>query len=462
MPRIGLIVAVTLLICLRPPQWLPSACANPMIQLSADPAPENIPVESTGETASIEELVLIGLSRNPQILEAQSQIEALRYRIPQVQSLPDPNINTTTFLSPVQTAAGEQAFALGISQKFTNRQRRATQACVVASEVAAAEARLANVQLEIAENIRVACYQLLFLRESIAITEEDLATLNQITRVIEQQYEVKRAVTLQDVLNAQVERSTIENQLIDLKQKVKSYQARLARLMRLDPSTEIRIADQLKTSMANLDAEALIAQATAMRPDLQIQLAQITRDQRRIQLAALENRPDFTVGLNWIATSNNGISPVANGDDSLLLNIGFNLPIRKNRIAAGISEAQANRNSSESRLDSLRDQAAEEVFDLVVQLQSNEDTLSLLKEDIIPKAEQTLALSIQEYSADKIQYIQLIANWRSLLRYRISEANLQSQHAQLLASLAKSVGQLEPIGTKRQPSAAVLEIGDQD
>ena len=32
-------------------------------------------------------------------------------------------------------------------------------------------------------------------------------------------------------------------------------------------------------------------------------------------------------------------------------------------------------------------------------------------------------------------------------RYRVAEANLQSQHGQLLASLARSVGQLEPIAS---------------
>ena len=34
-----------------------------------------------------------------------------------------------------------------------------------------------------------------------------------------------------------------------------------------------------------------------------------------------------------------------------------------------------------------------------------------------------------------------------MLRYRITEASLQSQYSQLLASLTRSVGQLEPINT---------------
>ena len=78
------------------------------------------------------------------------------------------------------------------------------------------------------------------------------------------------------------------------------------------------------------------------------------------------------------------------------------------------------------------------------------------------------SLSIDEYATDEVEYVQLIANWRTVLRYRVAEANLQSQHGQLLASLARSVGQLEPIaavnlGTAGQPEfedAETLELGD--
>ncbi len=403
------------------------------------------PEVSTSEMGNIEEYVQLGLSRNPQVDAAQHKIEAIKHRIPQVLSLPDPMVNTTTHLSPVETAAGRQAFALGVSQKFTNAQRRATKAAIVSDEVAAAEADLTRIQLEIAEKIRTACYQLLFIRKSIEITKEDAESLAQIAEVIQRQYEVKQSVTQQDVLNVQVEQSKVENQLTELQQKEKSFQARLARLLHVDPSSQLQILDRLQTQTHHLDVDALIASAVQARPDLQSQLANINRDRKEIQLAQLEEKPDFTVGLNWIATSDSGVSPVANGDDALLLGIGFNLPVYKRRIRAGICEAQANRRASQSKLDSLQDMVAEEVFDLVAKLESNGQTLELIQTDIIPKSQRTLELAIEEYSTDEIEYVQLIANWRNVLRYRVTEASLQSQHSQLLASLTRSVGQLEHV-----------------
>lgn len=400
------------------------------------------------ESGSIEEYVQLGLARNPRIQEAQHKIDAIRHRVPQVVSLPDPMVNTNTYLSPVQTAAGEQAFSLGVSQKFTNAKRRAAKAAIVSDEIAAAEATLMQTQLEIAEDIRTVCFQLLFIRKSIEITSEDRDTLEQISDVVLRQYEVQESVTQQDVLNIQTEQSNLENQLTELRQKEKSFQSRLARLLHVGSQSDLQINGQLETSDADLNVEALIAQAIQTRPDLQAQIATIRRDSKKVHLAKLEEKPDFTVGLNWIATSSDGISPVANGDDALLLGVGFNLPIYKSRIRAGICEAHANRLASQSRLASVQDQAGEEVFDLVTKIESTRDTLTLVQEDILPKAERTLEISIDEYATGSIDYVQLIANWRNVLRYRITEANLQSQFSQSLASLARAVGQLNPIATQ--------------
>ena len=52
---------------------------------------------------------------------------------------------------------------------------------------------------------------------------------------------------------------------------------------------------------------------------------------------------------------------------------------------------------------------------------------------------------IEEYSSGVTDYVQLIANWRSLLRYRVALANLRSQRLQLLASLSRQIGRWEPV-----------------
>ena len=71
---------------------------------------------AVNETRTIEDYVQLGLSQNPAVSAAKHRIDSLRHRIPQELSLPDPIVNTTTHLAPVETAAGRQTFATGVSQ----------------------------------------------------------------------------------------------------------------------------------------------------------------------------------------------------------------------------------------------------------------------------------------------------------------------------------------------------------
>ena len=109
--------------------------SSPGFSASIQPALVTPPAQEAG---SIENYVQLGLARNPAVAEARHRIESLRHRIPQELSLPDPRVNTTTHLSPVETAAGRQAFALGVSQKFVNSQRLATKAAIALEDVRAA------------------------------------------------------------------------------------------------------------------------------------------------------------------------------------------------------------------------------------------------------------------------------------------------------------------------------------
>ena len=215
------------------------------------------------------------------------------------------------------------------------------------------------------------------MRKTIEITKQDAESLEQIGEVVLRQYEVKQSVSQQDVLNVQLEQSKVENQIVALRQKEKSYQARLARLVHLSPESSFDILDELSLTLGPLDANVLTSQAISARPELAAQLANIRRERKKVHLANLQNIPDFTVGLNWIATSSEGISPVGNGDDALLLGIGFNLPVRKGRIQAAIYEAKESSLASTSQLKSLKDEVAEEVFDLVAKAESTADTCLL-------------------------------------------------------------------------------------
>ena len=415
---------------------------------------------------SVEEYLQIGLRQNSEIQEVRLMVESLANRVPQAASLPDPMLGATAFPSPVQTAAGEQEFALSMNQKVPWRGKLATKAGIAEEEVNAARARLAAVELKVVEQIKNAYYQLYFVQHAISIVEKDKKELERIEDIVDQMYRVKREVTQQDVLQVQVALSRIDSELVQLQQQKESAQARLARLLHVSPETKPEAMDSLPPHQTVQDIQHLYELAIKSRPELHAQLATIQRDRKATCLAELQNYPDMTFGFNWISTSSDGISPVANGDDAFMLSLGMNLPVYRKRLDAGVREAQTRALSNARKYDRLKDETMEGVADLFAKIKSQQETLRLFRDDIIPRQQLAFEQSRDDYQVGKVDFLQMIDNWRQLLRYHIQEKRFETDLQQTLAALARQIGDFEVPGVVApdQPPVEqnILDLGGND
>ncbi len=302
---------------------------------------------------------------------------------------------------------------------------------------------LAAVELKVVEQIKNAYFQLYFIQQAIAITRDDQQQLELIGGVVEQMYRVKQEVSQQDVLQVQVALARLDSELVNLQQQKESAQARLARLLHVSPETKPEALDRLPAEQVVQDIQQFYELAIEARPELHAQLSVIEKDRRSACLAELENYPDLTFGFNWIATSSNGISPVANGDDSFLLTLGMNLPVYKKRIDAGIREAQTRALANTRKYERLKDETMEGVADLFAKIKSRQENLRLFREEIIPRQQLTLEQSIDDYQVGKVDFLQMIDNWRQLLHFHIAEKRFETDLQQSLASLARQIGRFE-------------------
>ena len=422
-------------------------------------------VNELGGPHPVDAYIRHALTQNPDIQAARKQVEATAFRVPQASSLQDPMFKMTTYPEPVQTAAGQQELMLNVSQQFPWFGKLRAQADVAEFSTNVARAQLAAVELLVIEDVKRAYYELYFVQRSIRITEADRTLLVNLTKIADSKYRTG-TVSQQDVLRAQLEVSNLESQLIRLRQELQSAQARLTRQLHISPDTPVLALEQLPAEQIPADLQLLYAKATGARPELHAQLAAIQRDRNAVERARLNYYPDPTLGLTWIDTATAGISPGANGRDAVLLGVGFNMPIYRKRIEAAVREAEAQTVADTRRYDSLKDRTEEQVKDLFVRAQSQQELLQLFREDIIPKADQTLRVSSSAYQQGEVDFLQLIDNWRQLLKFQLSEQRLQSQLRQTLASLERVVGGIdayeETIGGSAMPVEFIQPAQPQD
>ena len=387
----------------------------------------------------LEDYIQFALVQNPEILAARKQIESRIASIRVARGLPDPNLTAISQPAPVQTAAGEFQFILNANQEFPWFGKLNTRGLVADAEASIARAELAAVELDTISNVKKAYFELSYVQRAIIVTETEQKLLEQLQSGADTRYQTGET-SFQDVLRADLEISSIENSLIDLRQRKIAQQARLARLLHMPPDTQPEALPELPAEQLPANIESLRQQAIIARPELKAAMNRVTRDRRATELACLDYKPDVTLGFAWIDVADAGLAPSSNGQDAVLLTAGFNLPIYRKRLAASVRSAEASTIASSRRYDSLKDATIEEVTELFTKTESHADMLVLFIEDILPKAEQTLEVSSQAYAVGDVDFLQLLDNWRQLLRYELGRERLESDLRQTLADLEQVVG----------------------
>ncbi len=387
----------------------------------------------------LDDYVQVALRQNPDIHAARKRLESLALQVPVAASLQDPMLGVNAAAEPVQTAAGQQELLMTASQKLPWLGKLTLRADVAESQANVARAELAVIELATIEKVKRGYYNLYFIQEAIAITESEQGLLREILDVANVRYKTGKT-SQQDVLRAELELLNTENDLIVLRQQLESAQARLAQLLHVAPNANVLALRDLPTEQLTAELEDLQRQAITARPELHAQLAALDRDRQAVELARLDYFPDVTLGVTWSDIASAGISPVANGRDAVLIGATVNLPIYRKRLDASVRSAEAKLVATARQYDSLSDTTQQQVVDLFVQARSQEDLLALFRQSILPKARQTLDVSTRAYSVGEVDFLQLIDNWRQLLRYEIAEKRLQATLRQTLASLERVVG----------------------
>ena len=397
----------------------------------------------------VDEYVRYALSQNPQIQAKRKRVEAAAQKVPQAASLKDPVLGYT--VSPfypyvTQTAGGRMQFDVTVSQEVPWFGKLDAQASAAEAEVDQARAELVAGELEVVEQVKRAYYELYYVQRAIDITESSRGLAVQFREIAKVKYETLQ-VPQQDLLRAELEVSNVDTELVRLRQERQSAQARLARLLHVSPETAVEAVKELPPEQIPRDLDRLYSQAVALRPELHAQLAAVRRDRYATDLARLQFYPDMTFAFGYGAmTTNKALAPTSDGIDNVDLGLMVNVPVYRNRLRAGVHEAEANVVASAREYDNLRDRTQEEIKDLFAQATSQQELLRLFSDEIIPKADQTLEVSIPAYESGEIDFLQLTDNWQQLLRFQILQQRLEAQLRQTLATMERTVGGTLPPG----------------
>jgi len=388
--------------------------------------------------AGPDDLAAAGVRRHPSVKAAEAKVRRLMAKVPQAQALPDPKIKFSAG-SMAETAAGRVDWMTGVEQAlpFPGKLREIAAAAGKEAQGAAAELELAR--LDIAEQIRSAYWDYFMATETAAITTETRSALNLVRDSIDARVAANQA-NQNDQLRIATEFGKLEKVLVDARQAERSARARLNALLDR-PGDAPLPAPSARELGGRGELRALLAEAEASHPSVKAAQAQVEAFRHRLNSARLDRYPDFVVGLQHAAISDEGLAPMANGRDQIFGTLGISLPLWQAPRRARVEEATAGIDEATAKVAAARSNLRFRVEDAWVRAQSADELIRLFDKQILPESKQAFDLVLTGYSAGTHSFVDILDSWRSWLGFQLQQAGNRAQLGKAIAALKSATGE---------------------
>jgi len=174
-------------------------------------------------TLGLSGLIQEVLARNPEIQAARQQVEAATQRVPQARSLDDPTLSVQLWNFPQTFNVTQTQNAIfGVSQTFPFPGKLALKGEVASRSADMTEQALRAKERDLIARLKQAYYDLFFAHKALQIHHEQIDLLKQLFEIATAKFRTGKGSQV-DVLKAQVELSTLYQQLPVLEQRRDSH-----------------------------------------------------------------------------------------------------------------------------------------------------------------------------------------------------------------------------------------------
>jgi outer membrane protein TolC len=343
-------------------------------------------------------------------------------RITVQRSLPDPQV---TFQMDIQDVVSSIMPGLMMSFPGLGKLR-------AAGEVAAADSEgryfaFKTASLESAYDVKRAYYRLYFLEEKIRVNRETLTLLSELEKLARAQNEVGR-VTLQDVLRAQIEQDRLRNDLANLEDSRGPLLAQFKAALGMRPDEPAPpVPERFESTPLDLTADVLLERALAENTRLKAMASDVHSAEAAIRLAYKARMPDTSVGfMADLKTTPTLYRPWGT----------ISIPLWRDKLAAQVAEAQANKRAGEARLSAEQIALAADVAERAFVYREASRNLALLQDQLLPKQQQSLEVARSGYLAGQIDFFNLTDAEQTLLRFRLDQVEARTQRELSLTELS--------------------------
>ena len=386
--------------------------------------------------ASVEELLAVVRTMNPDLAAMALEAEAAAARVAGADALPDPKFQVT-FDDISKNSRGlpsrSSATKLVVQQEFPLWGKRGLKRQVAEADHHKAQGELAVLTAELLGKVKTVYAEYHQVHLVMEQNEELIGILRTLVRVAQAHY-AQGTAWQNEVTAAELERGGLTAERVWLSNERQKLKARLNALLNRAPTAPIVEQPRLRAipAASALDFGQLMARLVEANPQLARGRASLTAAQGNRELAAREWFPDVGVGLGLV---NRRDKP-----DSFEAMVEMNLPLQWEARRAREKEAGAMEQASHSRLEAEQTRLAAELQEALLSLESARGVEQITKVTLLPQARMALQSALRNYENGGGNSLQVLDAVQRLKKHRIEQIKAQYEQQMRLAVIEQLVG----------------------
>ncbi len=370
------------------------------------------------------------LERNPNLKAQEAGHDAALARIISAGALDDPMVS---YMSAPLSAGTPMGYRqnVQVSQRIPwpgTLELRSEAAQATADSVGF---QVTDMRLKLAAQARAAFADWYFVHRAIAINADTITLVKRLKSVAESAY-ASGQVPEQDVLQAGVELTRLENQSLVLNSRRLSVQSKIDDLLNVDPESPVGAPGDIPNPKYLLAYTELQTAALQQYPALKSMDAMVTAYRDKVEVA----RKGFYPSITFMAGEN---TLMASTDMQPGVGIALNIPIG-GRHEGALEEAHANLRQSQSQLIALRSKLLSDLQSTYVGVKQARDTIELYNKRLVPLASLNLKAAESDYRTGSGDFLKLITAERQYLMVQLERERARADLYTRLAALDYETG----------------------
>lgn len=256
---------------------------------------------------------------------------------------------------------------------------------------------------------------------------------------------------LSDVLRLQVQIKALESDLLQLEVDKRPLLVRFNQLLGREKSDPVNLESDISTQKDLGWEVAMLEEILETNPMLLMLEKEGLAYQKQGEMAKLEGKPMFGLGLNYMIFSprpESGMIGGGNGMDYMPAGMGNNmvmpmatmtLPIYRKKYKAMQAESKLNWEANEMQKEDLQRNLQTEFEKILASLKDADRKIQLLEEQI-ELTEQTMELSVTSYATEGSSFEEILNIQRDLLDFRLNLMNTKIEREIQFAKLETLIG----------------------